>query len=200
MSRLRNVRADDRGIACFLDAARLRVLEEEIVRLADVIAACLYFKGCSDCVSAHPEIYLRVRFALTTVYLSRLIRKDLFERREGFDLVMQATDILIDCAVTVQPGIPPRKCAPYYPSIIKWLPLRVNEIAIHFACDDETHVATSDRMTRGPGWRRRKFGCFARCAIENALDTEAIELLTWREFGQRRQEECVPRLGLPEVQ
>jgi predicted glycoside hydrolase/deacetylase ChbG (UPF0249 family) len=103
-------------------------------------------------------------------YLNDLIRPD---------------DVIIDNVISIGPNISADEWKNYYLEAIKNLPAGVSEMIVHLAYDDQEMKAIAfEHPAWGSEWRQRDFDFVTSKEFGDALKTNNVKLITWRELGK----------------
>ncbi len=128
------------------------------------------------------QVFLRVAHDYR---LPAFVSRDWFVESTYLEPALSPTDIVIDRAITISPGIPPEKWNEFYKTALKNLQPSVTEFVIHLAfANDEMKAATRERDTWGAAWRQRDFDFFISEEFRQLLREHKIQLITWRELAR----------------
>jgi predicted glycoside hydrolase/deacetylase ChbG (UPF0249 family) len=84
------------------------------------------------------------------------------------------------------PVVPAERWAAFYEEAIEGMGPGLHEIIIHVAYDDaEMQAVTIDHPDYGSAWRQRDLDVFTSDRTEVLLEKRGIELVTWRQIGER---------------
>jgi chitin disaccharide deacetylase len=116
------------------------------------------------------------------------ISRDQFSSRSYLSAILGPDDVVIDNVISIGPDVTPEGWANYYLNAIKNLQPGVTEMVAHLAYDDEEMKAISfQHPDWGSSWRQRDFNFFTSSEFRNALQTNNVKLVTWRELGKLLQ-------------
>ncbi len=97
--------------------------------------------------------------------------------------LISPNDVLINGVVMAYPGIPTNQWKEFYLNAVKNLKPGVTEIIVHLGHDDaELQAVTINHPDYGSAWRQRDYEVMISPEFKNALETNHIVLVHWRDL------------------
>jgi chitin disaccharide deacetylase len=116
------------------------------------------------------------------------VAREQFSSRPYLTAILGPNDVVIDNVISIGPDVTAEGWANYYLNAIKNLQPGVTEMVVHLAYDDEEMKAISfQHPDWGSSWRQRDFDFVTSSEFRNALQTNNVKLVTWRELGKLLQ-------------
>jgi len=96
-----------------------------------------------------------------------------------------ANDVLIDRAITMEPGVAEKDWLDWYRKQLAPLPPGVYQLIVHLAYDDEEmRGATWDHPDWGAAWRQRDFDMVKSDEFRRFLQEQGFVLVTWKKLAE----------------
>ncbi len=135
--------------------------------------------------------YLEVYLKLAREYhLPCLVDRNDFKMAYHIDIsdMLTSKDVVMDHIFIASPPAPVSARAAFYTDVLNAMPTGLSYLIIHAAYNDgEMQAVTIDHPDYGAAWRQADYDFFSSDACKQALATNDIHVITWKEIKEKME-------------